>query len=59
MRDCGYSSFNPGTATCEDCGVEWKLGWVDDQWDAGKAWNKKQPTAKRRKELEAELESLE
>lgn len=40
VRDCGYSSFNPGTAKCAgECKKEWKLGYVDDEFDAGKRWN--------------------
>lgn len=41
IEDCGYSSFNPGWATCESCARVWKLGWVDDQWDCGLRWNER------------------
>ena len=39
--DCGYSAFNPGTAECTNpkCKKRWKLGYVDDLWGAGVAWN--------------------
>lgn len=40
VRDCGYSSFNPGYAECVSCMMKWKLGFVDDTWDAGLTWNK-------------------
>lgn len=40
VRDCGYSSFNPGAAECQSCKIKWELGNVDDQWDAGLKWNK-------------------
>lgn len=39
VTDCGYSSFNPGKAVCNGCKRLWKLGFVNDQWDAGLAWN--------------------
>jgi len=41
VTDCGYSSFNPGQAVCKGCKRLWNLGFVNDQWDAGLAWNKK------------------
>lgn len=56
--DCGYSSFNPGSASCNGCKKKWDLGWVDDEWDAGKLWNKLQPQAARIEELQKELASL-
>jgi len=40
VRDCGYSSFNPGVAECQTCRIKWELGCVDDEWDAGLKWNK-------------------
>ena len=40
VRDCGYSTFNPGIAACKSCNRQWKLGEVNDQWDAGIEWNK-------------------
>jgi hypothetical protein len=41
VRDCGYSSFNPGKAECGVCGRIWELGNVDDTWGAGIKWNEK------------------
>jgi len=38
--DCGYASFNPGTAYCRgECKRVWELGYVDSRWDAGVQWN--------------------
>lgn len=40
VSDCGYSSFNPGFAHClGECGREWDLGYVDNEWNAGEIWN--------------------
>lgn len=39
ISDCGYSSFNPGRAQCNFCGMKWELGFVDDSWSAGVKWN--------------------
>lgn len=56
VRDCGYSTFNPGSAKCEgECKREWKLGLVDDRWDAGLSWNRLQPFAKEIENLESRL----
>lgn len=41
VRDCGYSSFNPGSAVCNICQREWELGFVGDIWGAGVKWNDK------------------
>lgn len=46
--DCGYSSFNPGGADCKQCLRKWKLGYVDNRWDAGLLWNKKAASISRR-----------
>jgi len=49
VSECGYSSFNPGTAKCVgQCKREWELGYVNDQWDCGKIWNKLSAEIKRR-----------
>lgn len=56
--DCGYSSFNPGIAQCRQCGRKWRLGYVDDAYEAGQAWNKFQPVAKEIECLQAELTRL-
>lgn len=41
VSDCGYASFNPGTAYCRgECKRQWDLGYVNDQWDSGIQWNK-------------------
>jgi hypothetical protein len=34
LDHCGYSSFNPASATCPDCKTNFKLGYVD--WDCSK-----------------------
>ena len=41
VSDSGYSSFNPGEARCLNAGCrqQWKLGFVENQWDAGMKWN--------------------
>lgn len=41
VTDCGYSSFNPGEARCSVCRRIWRLGYVDDRWQAGEFWNSK------------------
>ena len=41
VRDCGYSSFNPGSAVCNICQREWELDFVGDTWNAGIKWNDK------------------
>jgi len=49
VTDCGYSSFNPGTATCKGvCKRKWDLGFVDDEWDAGLRWNTLSSVIKRK-----------
>lgn len=40
VRDCGYSSFNPGIAKCVSCMMGWDLDYVRDARDAGLTWNK-------------------
>lgn len=58
-NDCGYSSFNPGFAGCKGtCKRNWKLGWVNTAWDAGKLWNDLQPRAVEIERLETELKKL-
>lgn len=39
VGDCGYSSFNPGYAECENCGRKWSFSCVRDSWEAGQLWN--------------------
>jgi len=40
--ECGYSSFNPGSARCQgECRRVWELGYVDSEWDCGERWNEK------------------
>ena len=59
VRDCGYSTFNPGTAQCRgECKREFKLGFVDDDWQAGLIWNKLQPKAVEIEKLEKRLAEL-
>lgn len=58
VKDCGYTTFNPGSASCKKCKTTWKLGLVDDRWDAGIAWNKAQPFLLRIADQQAELQSL-
>lgn len=49
VSDCGYSTFNPGSAKCcGECKRKWNLGGVDDRWDAGLKWNKKAARIKQR-----------
>lgn len=57
--DCGYSSFNPGSAKCKSCKRVWDLGYVDDAWGAGKLWNEEQPKVKQRDKLEKQLKELD
>lgn len=58
VRDCGYSTFNPGTAECKGCKRKWELGFVNDQWEAATLWNELQPKAVRVEQLETELKQL-
>lgn len=47
--ECGYSSFNPGSARCQgECRRVWELGYVDSEWDCGERWNKKSATISKR-----------
>jgi 3-deoxy-D-arabino-heptulosonate 7-phosphate (DAHP) synthase class II len=39
VGDCGYSSFNPGYAECENCERKWSFSCVRDSWEAGQLWN--------------------
>lgn len=41
VTDCGYSAFNPGTAKCERCRIQWRLGYVNSAWDAVDIWNQR------------------
>ena len=42
VQDCGYTSFNPGTAKCVGkCKRQWSFSSVEDQWDCGVQWNKR------------------
>lgn len=55
VGDCGYSSFNPGWAQCSGCKRKWRFESVDDEWDAGKRWNKLAAVIQRRLEAFALL----
>lgn len=58
--DCGYTTFNPGSAKClGECQRKWNLGMVEDAWDAGLRWNGLQPKAVRIEQLRNELKELE
>ncbi len=41
LSDCGYTTFNPGTAKCKKCGytVEVKTCDIDADASLRKAWN--------------------
>lgn len=42
VSDCGYTSFNPGTALCHGkCKRKWSFGHVEDLWDCGLEWNRR------------------
>lgn len=57
--DCGYSTFNPGFARCEGkCKREFKLGYVDNRWEAGLRWNEYAPKAVNIEEAEKKLKQL-
>lgn len=57
--DCGYTTFNPGNASCEgECNRDWRLGYVEDRWHAGEKWNLMQPKAKEIDDLEERLREL-
>lgn len=39
--ECGYTSFNPGSAHCRgECKRIWDLGFVDSKWSCGVRWNR-------------------
>jgi hypothetical protein len=38
MKDCNYSSFNPGWAACP-CGYRYDVGYVDHHENVLKPWN--------------------
>jgi transcription elongation factor Elf1 len=48
VHDCGYSSFNPGWVICANCSRHWKLGYVDNRWEAVKLWNNTVSVIKRK-----------
>lgn len=39
IKDCGYSTFNIGIITCQNCGLELKLKNCYSTEDYFKAWN--------------------
>ena len=47
VRDCGYTTFNPGYSKCKTCKKEWDLGYVDTAEQAIRKWNKARPYIKR------------
>lgn len=51
ISECGYSSFNPGRAQCNFCGIKWDLGFVKDSWSAGVVWNELCTSINKRLEL--------
>lgn len=59
VRDCGYSTFNPGQSKCEHCKREWHLGFVEDSWEAGLRWNKLQKHLKKIDKIFQYLEKVE
>jgi hypothetical protein len=58
VRECGYTTFNPGSVFCPRCQWGCKLGWVNDRQHAVKKWNRAQKYVKRIKALTDELERL-
>jgi hypothetical protein len=59
ISDCGYTTFNPGSAKClGECRREWQLGYVADAWDAGEHWNRLQPFLVEKEELEKKMALL-
>jgi len=49
VSECGYSSFNPGTAKCVGkCKRKWDLGYVNNEWDCGERWNELSREIKRK-----------
>ena len=58
VTDCGYSSFNPGSARCIACQRTWALGYVDDAWQAGERWNKFMPVVREIEALEHRAQEL-
>ena len=49
VMDCGYSSFNPGTAKCLGaCSRKWSFSSVGNQWDCGLKWNERAKVIRRK-----------
>ncbi len=46
VHDCGYSSFNCGSAKCRNCGNEKKVNYNEGIDDVIDSWNKYSPTVK-------------
>lgn len=40
VTECGYATFNVGSASCEACGFQRKISDPNDQEDAIAIWNK-------------------
>lgn len=60
--DCGYSSFNCGTAKCGDCGYELKLDNLGcfPENEIRRIWNaQKKKAVQRLKQLQEEAAELE
>jgi hypothetical protein len=52
VSDCGYSTFNPGTAKCTgDCKRTWGFSQVEDKWDCGLQWNRRATEIRRKLKL--------
>jgi hypothetical protein len=52
VSDCGYSTFNPGTAKCKgDCKRTWSFSQVEDKWDCGLRWNQRAAEIRRKLKL--------
>jgi len=46
VHDCGYSSFNCGSAKCRNCGNEKKVTYNEDINGVIDSWNKHSPIVK-------------
>lgn len=58
VKDCGYTTFNPGYAECDPCDRKWEVGYVDDIADATRKWNRWQPFVIEVDQLRARLQEI-
>lgn len=58
VSDCGYTTFNPGSAKCDGCKRHWSLGFVEDASEASARWFRFRPFAQELERLQQAIADI-